>query len=411
MEVNPFKALYFNQRLLSIEKVMADPSDIIKIEKQKQLYKKSPFNVVRLLLGNKETAYPRQLLEEWVEKKILLEASDPNFYLYQHCFKRNGILQRLIGIYASIPLSKKNQRKIFLHEKILKAPFKNRLKRFSECNCQLSPIYAIYKDEENKLDLVFKKMVQTKPFMYLKDKSLSGEYSVWKITGKSNHRAIKNFFADKNIYIADGHHRYQSLLNLNKINRCNNAMFFISNATQESVEIDPIHRAFIKLKPTQLESVEKKLKSYFLMTSCIDVDHLKKQVSIKKGNIGWIDKENGYQCLELKEGLDSIDEKTIESIKKFKNCSVVIFHKIIVELILKMNDSEIEMQKNILYYCHDQVLNNDIKLAKVQTGFILNSICMDSLMQIAKNSYQLPQKSTFFYPKILNGIFLKKFKN
>ena len=403
VKIKKFKALLYNKDKVEINKVTSNIDDVsLEIKKE---YREDKFNI-NFLLDTKLTSSHKdaqRFLKNWLDKDIIFEDNDEAYYLYEHCFIKNETPLKLLGIFVSIQLDEENQKDIFFHEKTLDGPYQNRLKLFSKCQCQLSPIYALYDDKNKILENDLDQLRKTQAFYEVENKF--GIYKFWKIKDNNIVSSISNFFLNKKIYIADGHHRYQALRKLYQKNECNEGMFLLVNGAQKSVMLDAIHRGVKNISRDQIKFLEANIEKYFLLEKCKNLKELKLKISQKKSNIGWVNKENIYYCLSLNPEMIHLFKNKRTAI----NTSQEIFESIIFKLSFS---TKTDAENQVLsYYKDENSLNRDVMNNNLQSGFIMNKVSMECLFTKAERGEVLPAKSTFFYPKILNGFALKKLKN
>ncbi|MBI4389439.1 MAG: DUF1015 domain-containing protein, partial [Nitrospinae bacterium] len=255
VEVVPFRGLLYDQEKTGpLSEVTAPPYDVIKPEQQEELYRKNPYNVVRLILGKElpsdhenDNRYTRSaaVFRQWIEEGVLVRERKPVFYLYSQEYPLEGKTIRRLGIFARVRLEDFDAGNICPHEFTLAKAKKDRRLLLQACRANFSPIFGLYSDPEGGVDGLLEPAARENPMAVIEEDSITHRF--WRLEDERVNASISQKFADKKIFIADGHHRYETALAYYKENRgrvkdCAHVMFFLTNLDAPSLLIFPIHR-------------------------------------------------------------------------------------------------------------------------------------------------------------------------
>ncbi|AEA34032.1 DUF1015 domain-containing protein [Hippea maritima] len=390
-QIYPFRGILYRQDLRD-NSIMAPPYDVISKNYKAKLKKKSPYNVVKLTLPEVyENA--KEFLNNWLNEGILGFDNNCCFYGYACDYEFNGKKRQLKGFLAALKLEEFGKH-IRPHEKTLKGPKIDRFNLITTTNASFCPIMGLY-DKSPEIKEELSKSLEEKPFF---EATFENQlHRLFKISDSNSIKTMQDAFKDKIVIIADGHHRYETALMIKEhYNKqglreggFDYIMILLVEAEDGGLSLEAIHRLIKKLD--EPERFKEKLKEYF---------YIKEGKDKNADFIMYIDKS--FYSLTLKSEkpkgvLESLDSK--------------IFEDIIYKEILGLTDEDIKNQI-VSGYAHSEeetIELVDKKEAKV--GFILKPMSFEQLVKITEEGLTVPQKSTFFYPKIPSGLVGYHFKS
>ena len=427
--IKPFKGIIYNKdKINSLDDVMSPPYDIISEKMQDELYKKSQNNFVRLILGkqfendtDKNNRYTRAKKEyhEWLEKSVLTLMDNPSLFPYQISYDIEGKQKKMNGFFTLLQLDKKYTL-VKAHERTLSKPKADRLDLMRATHSNLEPIQLLYIDPENTLQKLIKNYISKNPLISVKGYD-DFTHELWNISDEQTISKITDFLSNKILFIADGHHRYQTAINYaeeqmkeTKITSedaaFNYQMVILVNMYDKGLEILPTHRLLHLPDNIDVTKVISEMEKYFSITKTpIDssshtneiVQEIK--IKIKKPNsqsFAWCFKETYYTFI-LK---DHTIMNTLASDRSdtWKNLDVSILHKILIEHGLGINQDTLE--DHVKYTRDDNEAIDLLKQGNFNSSIIMNATKIDELKAIADGGEHMPQKSTYFIPKMLSGL-------
>ncbi|WP_025270189.1 DUF1015 domain-containing protein [Hippea sp. KM1] len=382
--IYPFKGILYKEDLRKAS-VMAPPYDVISDEYRAKLNKNNPYNVVRLTLPEVYDK-AKEYLDNWLDEGILKFDSDCCFYGYTCDYEFDGKKRQLKGILAALKLEEFGKH-IRPHEKTLKGPKIDRFNLITTTNASFCPIMGLY-DKSHTIREHLSKASSKKPIF---EATFEGQlHRLFKITDKEAIKAIEEDFSNKIVIIADGHHRYETALMIKKHYNeqgikeggFDYIMILLVEAEDGGLSLGAIHRLIKKLN--DLDSFIGKLKEYF---------QIEEGRNPSADFIMYTDKR--FYSLTLKgkrqKGiLNSLDSK--------------VFEDVVYKGILKLTDEDIKNQTVSGYAHSEEELIELVDKQKAKVGFILKPMSFEQLVKITEEGLTVPQKSTFFYPKIPSGL-------
>ena len=242
IEVKPFHGLLYDTKVTGpLIEVTAPPYDVISPALQESLYQKNPHNVVRLILGKEfstdskmDNRYTRSanIFQKWLKEKVLVRDPQPGFYLYSQEYEFEGERFCRTGFFARVKTEAFSEGNILPHEFTLSKAKTDRNHLLNACHANFSPIFGLYSDPEGDIDALLKDEDNIEPLSVIDDGSVV--HRIWRLKNPATCQKISGQIRDKKIYIADGHHRYETALafteaNQDKVEDCAHVMMFLTN--------------------------------------------------------------------------------------------------------------------------------------------------------------------------------------
>jgi uncharacterized protein (DUF1015 family) len=432
-ETVPFRGILYNpEKINDFSDVIAPPYDVISPQQQDQLHQRHPNNIIRLILGKVEkndtlqnNRYTRAaaFLKTWLKEKILVRDHLSALYLSSVEFPiETGLITRF-GLIALVRLEPFEKGVVLPHEKTFSKIKSERLELMQACHTNFSPIFSLYSDHNSILKTLQQAVVNRKPDMEMVD-SNGFLQKLWRITNSSVHQTISEAMADKTIFIADGHHRYETALNYRDwISRhtpnfsdnhpANFLLMSLSSMEDPGLVILPAHRILSHVGKEALDAFDKKIEQYFEITT-FDFKHREMDIIIdqftealhsnNERNCIGVYMKNGqaFTLLRLKPGvMEKIFSNEIPN--SLRNLDVTVLTRLIFMDILGFDQDRLDNEKLITYSSREKdaiemVLNGDYDVA-----FILNPTKIEQVKQVAQKGLIMPRKSTYFYPKVISG--------
>lgn len=435
--IYPFRALRYNPSQVRVEDCVTQPYDKITPAMQQAYYQKSPYNLVRIILGlpelfdGKETGdvYTRAArdFKAWRESGVLAQEPEPCVFAYSQKFTvpgSNGKVLERRGFIALGGLHDYSEGVVFRHEQTLSKPKSDRLNLLRATRAHFGQIFMLYSDPGLTAErLLFKEDV-------VPDIEVIDEYDVlhrvWKISDENTINILISELADKKLIIADGHHRYETALNYSKehapaqtaSSERNSyalpqppfpeaaAMMTFVNMDAEGLVILPTHRVVFGLKNFDPAKFVELAKVYFNVkqVASSDVTELKTKLTAAgagKTALLAVTKSGNYLLTAkpdaVAKALGSLSERQ-------RQLDVSQLHGLVLEQLLSITPEAIREQTNLRYLrdageAVDQVARGDADVA-----FLMNPVTMSQMREVAFAGEVMPQKSTDFFPKLLSGL-------
>jgi uncharacterized protein (DUF1015 family) len=432
-EICPFRGVRYNQKIVKdLSAVICPPYDIISPQLEQELYGRSQYNFIRIennqqlpqdsALDNKYTR-SAAILEEWLKKGVLITDEVPAIYLHDHHFIYQGKKYRRRGLIVCVRLEEWHKNIVRPHEGTLAEPKGDRINLLWALKANTSPVLALFEDQTGQVPSLLNAQELGKPIISL-DSSAGERHDVWAIIEPQLISSICSFFADKPLYIADGHHRYESALIYQREQRAlsptaseneafNFVMMTLVDFADPGLIILPPYRLLRGLSPSKIANLMTKLKSFF------DVEELPLEMP---GVWQLVDEllARANQTRLVLSGLVSekllvLTLRDLNMAKKmmpyfhselYKALDISVVDHVILEELLGLSGSEDEAKISYNYDIKDTI--SRVQTCEYQLAFILRPIKAEVIKAVADVGDRMPRKSTYFYPKLPSGLILNR---
>lgn len=428
VEVRPLNAIVYNQEKVNMNDVIAPPYDVILDDYREELYKRSDYNIVKLILakGSKNLSDSNNRYDEakknfhkWLEEKVLIKIEKPCIlYILQKYTTEDGRNIVRKGFIARNKIEDFSTKKILPHEFTMGGPKEDRLNLTKKCQANFSQIFMVYSDPqkqiENAVDL------SGKPFIDVTDDN-GVQNIVYKIEDENTLSLIEKVMSDKTLLIADGHHRYETAMNYRnylreqgiKSKEADYVMSYFTNLDDENLLVFPTHRIITRwIEPYVLLE---KVKNYFDIEEFHFNGQNKNEVKAKflqaiedanqkQISMGlYMKNVNKFYLLKLRENVSAIlDEFEVPDV--LKKLDLTVLHKVLITKEFGYTQEEQMAQDGIKYIKQESEAFDLVDLGKAEASFIMAYPKINDIKEISEAGFRMPQKSTYFYPKLLSGI-------
>jgi len=425
-KIYPFRALRYDPSKVSPAQVVTQPYDKISPTMQDRYYAASPYNLVRIILGKTEpgdddhaNVYSRAAasLKHWRAEQVLVRDAEASIYLYTQTFAVPGdpmaVQVERRGFIAAGQLEEYDRKVVFRHEQTLSKPKADRLNLLQATQSHFGQIFMLYSDPAGAVDSALQ---QGRP----PDVEVADEYDVihrmWKVSDPAIIAKVQIAMADKQLIIADGHHRYETALNHRNAMRQrsgNNGdapyerlMMTFVNMDSPGLVVLPTHRVVFGFDAFDVTAMKAKLGKYFdvedlgpVTDAKSAVDQLRDAGNVRSALLAVTAK--GAYVLRSKPTQDS--PALAGQSERQRGLDVVQLHKLVLEETLGMSEEDIRDQKHLKYVRDAKEAVEEVRRGANVT-FLMNPVRMEQVRDIAFGGEVLPQKSTDFFPKLLSGL-------
>jgi uncharacterized protein (DUF1015 family) len=426
-DVSPFRGVRYDvARVGTLSDVVAPPYDVIDTALQDRLYQSSPFNVIRLELNRDEPGdsgagdrYARadRFLKDWLRKGILREDDHPAFYVYEQIFEVEGTKHSRQGFLARVRLEPIGKGQIFPHEQTLAGPKADRLALYKATGFNLSPIFGLYPDASAHVQRTLEAGLRDRTPLVAKD-HLGVENRLWVVTDQEAHTAISGLMAGKPVFIADGHHRYETALKYQEeLNRTgvsvphddpsNFCLMMLVGMSDPGLLILPTHRLLSGFPGLTAKELTALLEPEFEIveagsgeTGCHaawqQIEHSGEQDLLAFGTIA-----DGRWLLARLRSDAAMDRLAPKQSADWRSLGVSVLQVLVLGELLAKN------AKPSIRYVHllSEVLS-DVAARGCDVACLVPAARMSHVEGIASKLETMPAKSTYFYPKLLTGLVL-----
>ena len=430
VDIAPFRGLLFNQKKTGpIDQVIAPPYDVISSKEQDTLYKKNPYNVVRLILEKQyseddenDNRYTRSsaTFVKWIEDGILVEDQKLGFYVYSQEYVCEGESVCRVGFFARVRAEDFSAGNICPHEFTLAKAKQDRMNLLKACRANFSPVFGLFSDPSGEIDASLNQTMKGEPFAVIEENGVLNK--AWRLDDDETLAFIMGQFHDKKIFIADGHHRYETALNYYKENKKEvvdsaHVMMFLTNLDAQSLAVYPIHR-LIK-SPTFFDETVfmDQVKKYFAVTPLdkgVEKNEIRKALdSVSEDEIVfcvYFGQGRGY-FVKVKEKANMLPLLEVGESEELKVLDVAQLHTVVLKNILNIDTKQSSDQKYVTYKVDMVEALGRVDSGEFDLAFFMNATPVSEVRKLAEKGIRLPQKATFFYPKLLSGLVINKFES
>lgn len=418
--IYPFSGLRYNfEKVSSSADVIAPPYDIIGPEEQEELYRKSPYNIIRLEYGkenNEDTQennrYTRAAsdLNHWLQEGVLIQDDKPVFYWYEQQYSWEGKTYTRDGLIAALKTEPYENKSVIPHEETLSKPKDDRLQLLRHCRTNFSPVFGLYPDKEKTVENKCSYIKQTEPIMDFED--FTGQrHKVWIIEDSTLQNELQEKFASFTVFIADGHHRYETALEFSQEMAAkgkhgyDRVLAVLVNLYSPGLLILPTHRVLKGLSQFDPDKLLTSLEEEFNIEKWpapdkLDLNKFTENLNQKGEDrfaFGMVSSDQVY-LLQIKDEFKTSEEKL----------DVTWLQEKVFSKRLNLTAEDIKSGDYLSYTRDDVEAIELVKNKNAQVSFILNPPGLDQTINLAQTSERLPQKSTYFFPKLVSGLVLNK---
>jgi len=421
-EIKPFRALRYNlSKAGEIEKLTCPPYDIINEEQRKAYIDTNEYNVIRLELPKGENPYEeaKSCLNSWINEEILVTDSDEGIYIYEEEFKIPSEEQpkKLRGIVCLVKLEEFENGVVLPHEETLSKAKTDRLNLIKATQTNFSQIYSLYPDEKKVTKKRIDNLAQSCSPRYEFDDG-SVIHRLWVVNDKVAIKAICEDFAGRKLYIADGHHRYETALNYRNYCRENNiycpksdyVMMYLADMADEGLVVFPTHRLIRDLAEFNAQAVIEACGEYFDIETGVKAGGVEKKLAdlLESGKKAFGFYHGGEVAVLTLKDIEVMREIIPDKSDAYRFLDVSILHSLILEKLLGIDKENMANQINLTYTRSFDEAIGSVDSKDYQCAFILNSTAVSEIGEVAANNEKMPQKSTYFYPKMITGLVMNK---
>jgi uncharacterized protein (DUF1015 family) len=440
-EIHPFRALRYDTNRVKLGDVLTQPYDKITAAMQEQYYATSPYNLIAIEKGishaddsSENNVYTRagEKIKEWIAQGILTQDPVPAMYVYSQEYLVPGTHTRKvrIGFVALGRLENYDAKIVFPHERTLAAPKADRIELLRHTHVQTGQLFMLYDDAPRQIDVYLEEIARIPTPFEIHDE-FGVKHRLWPVADVAFIRRVQTAMANKEIIIADGHHRYETALNFR--NECRAqlgridplaahefAMMTFINSHSRGLTILPTHRLIRSVANFDFEKFRKALAPFFDWYSYpfLTVEERVTSYSEFRKDLG--SQNHGRRAIGIYPGATDgsagafylfllrrdVDLETVlpDLSEAQRGLDVVLLHRLILEKGLGITAEAVVAESNVSYEREIDTAIAAVERGDAQLACLLNPVRVQQVVEIALGGDVLPQKSTDFYPKLLSGL-------
>jgi uncharacterized protein (DUF1015 family) len=432
--IYPFRAWRYNPASVRLDDVVTQPYDKISPAMQEAYYQRSPFNLVRIVLGlpelfdaeGKESVYTRAARDfrAWREQGILIQEKSPCVFAYAQRFQvpwSSEFTERR-GFIALGKLHDYADQVVFRHEQTLSKPKSDRLNLLRATRAHFGQIFMLYSDPAASVERIL--FDGAGPA----DAEVRDEYGVlhrlWRVNDPAAIRLLVSAMADKKLIIADGHHRYETALayarehapasqprSVSNVGQLPHpacpegaAMMTFINMDSEGLVILPTHRVVHSLQGFDPADFLAKAERYFDAQEMPETD--------ASAYVRRLKQEHETAFVAITRSRSWLLRAKVETVRPIlealperqRQLDLSVLHSVVLEHLLGLDPEKIREQTNVRYLRDGGDAVEQVRQGEGDVAFLTNPVDMEQLKEVAFAGEVMPQKSTDFYPKLLSGL-------
>ncbi|MBE9581284.1 MAG: DUF1015 domain-containing protein [Proteobacteria bacterium] len=437
--IAPFRGIFYNrEKIQDLRDVITPPYDVISERERQEYFKRHPQNMIRLILSkgdpqdtNRDNRYTRaaECFRSWLHQGILTQDTEPAIYLTEIDYDVEDVVRTRFGVIALVQLEDFEKGSILPHEKTFSATKADRLSLMQTCKANFSPVFSLFSDPDGEIVRPLRSCIKgIKPDFEFKE-LIGSRHQLWRVTDQRIHKKIQQKLYDKPLYIADGHHRYETALNfrnqtvaksgtLDPKAACNFVMMYLCSIHDPGLTIRPVHRLLSHVPQHVIDGFAEKAHAYFdietLQFGAADRAEVlagflaKIRAGAESGVIGAVLRDHRvFYVLRIREGImDRLFDGQVPV--PLRKLDVTIATKLVFQKIFDLDDAALDDERRILYTSRTEKALEAVSAGKCEVALILNPTRLSNVEEISEAGLTMPRKSTYFYPKVMSGLVINK---
>ena len=418
--IKAFRGMRYNtEKAGKLAELCCPPYDIISESERLAFIDSNEYNVIRLELpkdGDDVYRTAGEVLDAWRKQGVLIHEDKPAVYIYEEEFNAYNKRRSIKGIIARVKIEEFSKGVILPHEFTLSKAKADRFNLMKATNCNFSQIYALYMDEEHTTLNTIDALSAGDPDCKFTDGDRI-THKLWIITDEDVIAKLVADFAGRRLYIADGHHRYETALNYRDYCRENGIskpgdpqdyqMIYLVDMEHPGLVVFPTHRMVRDLKKFDRNNVLSACEQYFEITCYKNVSNLNSKLSEqyklgKKAFAFYVGKGEWY-LLVLRD-IEVMNKALPGLSSASRQLDVSVLHTLILEKVMGIDKENMANQTNLTYTKFFEEAIMKVDSGEFQCSFILNPTRVTEIRDVAAAGEKMPQKSTYFYPKMITGM-------
>jgi uncharacterized protein (DUF1015 family) len=429
-EIAPIRGVLYDTSRVDPSLVLAPPYDVIGDEERARLEALDPHNAVRLLLprGDGDAKYPAAaaLWSAWQREGVLRRDAAPAIYRYNQTFQSAELGPAPVtrrGLIAAVRLHRFDEGIIKPHERTLRGPKEDRLKLMRATRAHFSQIFMLYPDPERAADRALA-AAETRPPEVAGTTKDGTRHELWRVNATATIAEVARVLAPLSFYIADGHHRYETMLALRDEFRAGAgvggvasrastefATAFLANMDDPGLVVLPTHRLVHSLAGFDLAAVLAGAREHFEVVTLPGLGAPAAAAELRAAIARRAERSPAFALVVPGDttahllGLTSDPERVgLAGARALVSLDVSLLHGLVIERLLGVDRAAQEAQRNIAYIKDTRDALERIARRECQVGFIMHPTKVSQVRDVSDAGGVMPQKSTFFYPKIASGL-------
>ena len=436
-EIRPFRGLRYQAgQVGDLARVIAPPYDAISLAEQRALHARSPHNIVRLEYGeardddseaNNRYTRAAATLAQWLASGVLVQDETPAFYVYDQEFEHGGARYRRRTLLTRVGLEEWAKGTVRPHEHTLAHPKEDRLRLLRACRANVSPVFALYRDPQGVISSALQDAVSGRTPLAAAEQD-KAKHALWPLTEERLQRWLEQQLAPATLYIADGHHRYETALAYRDERRAvaaswtgqeaeNFVLAGLTAAEDPGLLILPIHR-LVQL-PQVNDSILERLRQHLAVEEVTPAQshgqaapHRLLALVAERGRsatafgLCWPGERLFLLTAQDPQGL--VARFCPECPAQWRTLDVALLEFALLRTILEIDPKRIEEGGAVAIAPDAHEAWQAVQARRYSAAFLLNPVPVEKVLAIADAGQRMPPKTTFFHPKLATGLVINR---
>jgi len=430
VDILPFRGVRYDPAAAGgdLSALVAPPYDVISPAAQAALYEKHPANVVRLILGREDDKYAQaaRLFREWIASGVLKADDEPALYVYHQTFDDPATgkpAPERMGLICLLKLEDYSTGRVLPHEKTLTGPKTDRLELLRATEAQFESIYGLYSDPDQSVQSFLREYDDRETVIERVDNLIGSSHRIKRLTDASAHAVLRDLLADTPVFIADGHHRYETALNYRReVRRAQRGvsedapiaadyiLITLTAFEDEGLVVLPTHRLVRNVPPEKIAALPDALAAHFtLSNSSPDAVEAEIAAQSEAGKVafGIVLPPGQVQLAVLNASAVKAADPGSPAVKRLP---VTLLGSLILDQCLGIDADAVAAGDHVSYTRDFAEALAAVERGEAQAAFLLGRPTVQEIKDVSLAGDVMPQKSTFFFPKLLSGLVLRDLK-
>ncbi|MCS7304504.1 MAG: DUF1015 domain-containing protein [Thermoguttaceae bacterium] len=424
-EIQAFRGIRYDLgRVGSLSDVVCPPYDVITPQLQEELYRRHPYNFVRLELNridptddeaNNRYTRAGRLFRQWLAEGVLFIEADPAIYVYHQEFSLSGKRYIRRGFMARMRLSRFGEGIVFPHEETMSGPKWDRYMLTAVCKANLSQVFGLYPDPENQAQAILEEAIADQPPLEAVD-HLGVVHRMWPVSNVEVIRRVSAIMGPKPVFIADGHHRYETACDwrdqvydsgaLSRDHPANYVLMSFVAMEDAGLVVLPTHRVFAEGPELSAPQLQERLGRYFTVQLVgkgpQDTQTVWEELATQPQTEAlalYTRQDRQWSVLLLTaEGREKMAELCPDHSPEWQALSVAILHRLVLPML------GIAQPIQTKYFHLAEEVAQELKTGNFPLAALVQPVSIAQIRSISMTGERLPPKTTYFYPKLLSGL-------
>jgi uncharacterized protein (DUF1015 family) len=404
-DVRAFRALHYDRdRVGGLQPVVAPPYDVIDADQRAELVGRSPYNVVEIDLpqGDDPYAHAAEVFGRWREEGVLVrDDEDALWVLEQDYTGPDGRRRTRHGFFARVKVEDYGPGRIRPHERTHPGPKEDRLRLTRATHANLSPIFSLYDDPAGAAWSALEPEIAQEPWAEVTDED-GTTHRLWRVADPAAVEAVRGALADKELLIADGHHRYETARVHREEGGAGHVLMCLVALQDPGLTVFPTHRLLTGLDAGKRESLRATIERDFEVAPT-DAGELE-PTGDGPVRMGYLDAHHRRPLMLTLRDPAIAAAALPDKPEPYRALDTAVLEALVLEGALGMSEDDISHLHGLDYARDTAQARERVESGDAQAAFFMRGTPVSQVRDVAATGESMPPKSTYFFPKVLTGM-------